>query len=500
MIGDDIAVAPDVVVPFAAEATGSIYFPRVTFNDEESIAFVSGTAIEGPAWPWWSRHEPDVMLGTLIGLLFVAVVSIWRVCSRPRVRGRWYCRTCNYDLGTGTRIDHDRIAAVCPECGRSTGQNDAIPGRSSFRRLAPVCMFVGVAAPLVCWRLASGVVPAKAGVEPWPHPHLQAIWPGWPLARRLIVHRSFERVRRVDLASGRETGRIGSDFIPGRPTPRSDRWCWIRSNRTQPLRSELRIANFGSSRLIRIPIRHEDHRLAELVGFTGDEREAVVVVHGAPAPTGDSADGIRVLPATTRVTLLGVDLNTQAVREIGSATVRASAIGPKQWGIPTVAAAAEGGDGAWAMFVMSGPDEGTLTWKGMPPRRIENPPVMISGSTRGFRYSLERDAFVMRRDSSMLGANGMEIGRDGDVRPIVPRFAQADVLETRREGLRLLNHGPARILDARPPSWFGIGNPNTSPRERWLYSTSWNNLQGAGGLGEVRMWNLDLLVRASSIR
>jgi hypothetical protein len=100
----------------------------------------------------------------------------------------------------------------------------------------------------------------------------------------------------------------------------------------------------------------------------------------------------------------------------------------------------------------------------------------------------------------MLGANGMEIGRDGDVRPIVPRFAQADVLETRREGLRLLNHGPARILDARPPSWFGIGNPNTSPRERWLYSTSWNNLQGAGGLGEVRMWNLDLLVRASSIR
>lgn len=284
MVGDDIAVAPDVVVPFSAEATGSIYFPRVTFNENESIAFVSGTAIEGPAWPWWSRYEPDVMLAALIALLVVAAVSIWRVCSRPRVHGRWYCRGCNYDLGTGSPVDRERVPAVCPECGRSTGRIDAIAGRSRIRRLAPVCIVVGLAAPLACWRLGSGVVSARAGFEPWPHPHVQAIWPGWPLARRLTDYRSFERVRRIDLASGRETGRVQGEFVPGRPTPRSDRWCWIRSNRTQPLRSELRIATFGSSRLIRVPIGHEDDRLAELVGFTADNREAVVVVHGAITP------------------------------------------------------------------------------------------------------------------------------------------------------------------------------------------------------------------------
>lgn len=183
------------------------------------------------------------------------------------------------------------------------------------------------------------------------------------------------------------------------------------------------------------------------------------------------------------------------MREIATSMVHISEMNRTP---PTVAAAAEGGRGRWAMFVMSGLDERMLSCSDAEPRRVENPPLMLTGSTRGFSFRIDDGSLIMRRDTSLWGATGMKIDREGVATAITPRFAQADIEHTGRGVLRLLNHGPPRLLDSNTPGWL-VHDYGTSGRERWLYTIS-SNKNNRASVGEIRLWRSESSVDAPLTR
>ncbi|MBY0112296.1 MAG: hypothetical protein K2Y21_05710 [Phycisphaerales bacterium] len=252
------------------------------------------------------------------------------------------------------------------------------------------------------------------------------------------------------------------------------------------------IAPFAWRPVQRIEIGDASASAAELVGFTSDGHEALVVSHGVipEQPRLDVSQRLRSVNVPVR--LLGVHLTTHKVREIAAIEVSVHALG---WTSPAVAAAADGlgagGGDAWAMVHTAEIGSTTLYRSDAEPRRVENPPVTVQGSTQGLVFTLEHGRFVMRRETSMDGWPVMAIDRDGVATALPPRIAQADISYTRDRGFRLLNHGPPLVLDALRTGWV-LHSHNTSRRERWLYVTSWNGDPNAP-MGEIRLWKTRFL-------
>jgi hypothetical protein len=373
--------------------------PPVDFSPDESVMFVSVLTLREAPFKWWREHQADI--GALVLLLALLMAAWWvrRVWRRPRAAGRWYCRRCNYDV-TREAPALERVApatvAQCSECGSGIGPASSVAGTTRLRRLIPVALATIVIGGLCVWRITAGLTTATLGKAAWPLDAVRRVIPGWPLARIELVDEWTTRVRCFDTRTWRELGVIDKGWSSHRSTFRGDRLLWTELNEANGWNNDLIIAPADGTPPKRVRLGTNRDGFASLVGFTGDQREALVVMNGlVDLPVSWSA---AAAPAgTTTVRLLGVDLSTLAVREIGRIQAAAIQNAPNQWSIPIVGGAAEGGEsGAWAMLVMTGPDAPKLVWDRPGGARLERKPNLTTPmpSVLGVEFALRQGAFA----------------------------------------------------------------------------------------------------------
>lgn len=392
--------APDLIIQIPVDGKGMAMSPLVEFSPDERVMFVSVATTRAVPWKWWKEHQADLGAGVLLLTLLLAAWWARRVWRRPRAAGRWYCRRCNYDVTRDAAAGESGSAATvaqCPECGSDIGPATSVAGTTRLRRLIPVGLATLMIGGLCLWRINAGLTTATLGKPAWPLDGVRRVIPGWPLARIELVDEWSTRVRCFDTRTWRELGVIEKGWSSHRSTPRGDRLLWTEQDAANGWNNDLIIAPTNGTPPQRVRLGTNSDGFASLVGFTGDEREALVVMNGLiPPPTYGSAapsDG------TTTVRLLGVDLNTFAIREIGR--IRAAAIqnAPNQWSIPIVGGAAEGGEsGAWAMIIITGPDATKAVFGAPGEASIERiPPILtpLSPTVAGVEFALRKGSLAI---------------------------------------------------------------------------------------------------------
>lgn len=373
--------------------------PPVEFSPDESVMFVSVVTTRAVPWKWWKEHQADIGAGVLVLVVLLAAWWVRRVWRRPRVAGRWYCRRCNYDVTRDTPGDDAAAATIaqCPECGTGIGPGAAVAGTTFRRRVVPVTIATLLVGGVCVWRINTGLTNATLGKPAWPLDAVRRMMPGWPLARIEIVEEQMLRIRCFDTRTWRELSVIEKNWSSSRPTTRGDRLLWTEQHAANGWNNDLVIAPTDGSPPKRARLGSNSDGFASLVGFTSDEREALVVMNGLiPPPTygGDAPpDG------TTTVRLLGVDLSTFAIREISRIKAAAIQNAPNQWSIPIVGGAAEGGpSGAWAMIIIAGPDATKAVFGAPGETSIERiPPILtpLSPTVAGVEFALRKGSLAI---------------------------------------------------------------------------------------------------------
>lgn len=373
--------------------------PPVEFSLDESVMFVSVVTQRAAPFKWLKEHQADIGAGVLLLVLLIATWWARRVWRRPRAAGRWYCRRCNYDVTRDATAGESAAAATvsqCPECGSGIGPATSVAGTTRLRRLIPVALTTLLIGGLCLWRINAGLTTATLGKAAWPLDAVRRVIPGWPLARIELVDEWSTRVRCFDTRTWRQLGVIEKGWSSHRSTPRGDRLLWTEQDAANGWNNDLILAPTNGTPPTRVRLGTNSEGFASLVGFTSDEREALVVMNSlVPPPTngGDSpSDG------TTTVRLLGIDLNTFGIREISHIQAAAIQNAPNQWSIPIVGGAAEGGaSGAWAMLVMTGPDAPNLVWGRPGGANVEQRPNLTTPmrSVHGNEFALRKGAFAM---------------------------------------------------------------------------------------------------------
>lgn len=391
--------APDLIIQIPVDGKGMAMSPLVEFSPDERVMFVSVATTRAVPWKGWKEHQADVGAGVLLLVLLVAAWWVRRVWRRPRAAGRWYCRRCNYDVTRDASAGGSAPAATvaqCPECGSSIGPATSVAGMTRLRRLIPVSLAALVIGAVCLWRINAGLTTATLGKPAWPVDAVRQVIPGWPLARLETIEEQAFRIRCFDTQTWRELGVIEKGWSSTRSTVRGDRLLWTEQDAANGWSNDLIIAPTDGTSPKRVRLGTNSDGFASLVGFTGDEREALVVMNGLiPPPTyGSNAppDG------KTTVRLLGVDLNLLAIREIGRIQAAAIQMAPNQWSIPIVGGAAEGGEtGVWAMLVMTPPDGPKLVW-GRPGQTNVEQSLRLNWPTRsvhGVEFALRNGAFAI---------------------------------------------------------------------------------------------------------
>lgn len=479
--------------------------PPVEFSPDEGVMFVSVVTMRPVPWKWWKEHQADIGAGVLVLVVLLAAWWVRRVWRRPRVAGRWYCRRCNYDVTRDTPVDGAAAAtlAQCPECGTGIEPGAAAAGTTFRRRVLPVAIATLLVGGVCVWRINAGLTNATLGKPAWPLDAVRRVIPGWPLARLEIVEPRSFRIRCFDTQTWRELGVIEKGWSSSRSTFRGDRLLWTEQDAANGWNNDLVIAPTDGSPPRRARLGSNTDGFASLVGFTGDGREALVVMNGLiPPPTYDSdtpPDG------TTTVRLLGVNLQTLAIREIGR--IRAAAIqqAPNQWSIPIVAGAAEGGaSGAWAMLVMTGPDAPKLVWGSPDGAMVEQAPGGLPftlNSVHGTEFALRKGAFALGSTSGIHFSS--VIHRSGEVTS--PDTATSHMALLRGEDTALLLRVPLSvwtgsykiILDMAPPG-AAVVNESSSPTFRYRAVFSAVQPTGVATAAELRVFDMKRIADADS--
>jgi hypothetical protein len=495
--------APDLVLSIPVDGKGMAMSPPVEFSPDESVMFVSVVTTRSVPWKWWKEHQADIGAGVLVLVVLLAAWWVRRVWRRPRVAGRWYCRRCNYDVTRDTPVDDPAAATIaqCPECGTGIDPGAAVAGTTFLRRVLPVTIATLLVGGACVWRINTGLTNATLGKPAWPLDAVRRVMPGWPLARIEIVEEQMFRIRCFDTRTWRELGVIEKNWSSSRSTVRGDRLLWTEQHAANGWNNDLVIAPTDGSPPKRARLGSNSDGFASLVGFTSDEREALVVMNGLiPPPTygGDAPpDG------TTTVRLLGVDLQTLGVREIGR--IRAAAIrqAPNQWSIPIVGGAAEGGEsGAWAMLVMTGPDAPKLVWGRPDGAMVEQAPGGLPfplRSVHGNEFALRKGAFALGSTSDIHFS--AIIHRSGEVTSHGTATSQMALL--RGEDPALLLRAPLAvwtgsnkiILDMAPPG-AAVVYESTSPTFRYRAVFSAVQPTGVATAAELRIFDMKRIADA----
>jgi hypothetical protein len=376
------------------------------------MAFVTATTVLSDPWKWWKEHEADFAAGLMLAVLAVAAWWVVRVWRRPRVAGRLYCRRCNYDV---THANGDAAIDRCPECGSPQGTVRPIGGSSRGRRLLPPMIAACAVLGVLGWRLGNGVNVGVPGRTAWPTAALQRIVPGWSLSRREVIAQSAQRIQCFETKTWKLRGIIDKAWESPRTSPRGELLAWVELNLANGWNNDLVLAPTDGGPRRQVRLGDNTSGFGAVIGFTGDQREVLVVMNGLVGPplgSGETAETSGI----TRVRLLGVSLESLAVREIGAIQAAAIQNAPNQWSVPTVAAAAEGGEsGGWAMLVISGPDAPKLVWgaPGKPPLEQRPPLAVLPGSVFDATFSLVKDAFVIHGPTP--SGRHITLQRDGTV-------------------------------------------------------------------------------------
>jgi hypothetical protein len=492
-----VPAAPDLVVSIPVDGKGMAMSPPVEFSPDESVMFVSVVTQRAVPFKWWKEHQADVGAGVLLLVLLIATWWARRVWRRPRAAGRWYCRHCNYDVTRDAAARESAPAATvsqCPECGSGIGPATSVAGTTRIRRLIPVALTTLLIGGLCLWRINAGLTTATLGKAAWPLDAVRRVIPGWPLARIELVDEWSTRVRCFDTRTWRELGVIEKGWSSHRSTPRGDCLLWTEQDAANGWNNDLIIAPTNGTPPTRVRLGTNSDGFASLVGFTGDGREALVVMNGLiPPPTYGSAappDG------TTTVRLLGIDLSTFAIREISR--IRAAAIqnAPNQWSIPNVGGAAEGGaSGAWAMLVMTGPDAPKLVRGGPGSTNVEQWPriQILLGSAQGVEFVLRRGAFAIGQRGRIWFQQ--VIGPTGEVTS--PRLSSLQMVLDRgddpalllRVPLPLWIHADTKSLDLAAPRAV-VEQVSESPSFRYRAAFSAVTPAGVATAAELRVFDM----------
>jgi len=173
----DLPFSAHVVFPGDHDLRSAVFSP----DGSSLYAHVAVPAID--VWQVSVSFWPEILAGVL-ALLTLFVLWRWRaIVARKRVRGKSYCRACNYEVGDAPSNVASTVSDAaapqdsapptaspsirkCPECGSPLLPHMILPGRSTLRRLRWV---------LAIWLLAAAgyatlfivKVPREGEVSQW---------------------------------------------------------------------------------------------------------------------------------------------------------------------------------------------------------------------------------------------------------------------------------------------------------------------------------------------
>lgn len=183
---------PIAEVPVQPMRNGSYSTPELGIAPDGSVLYVR-ELVEPFGWAKAARwYGPDVAGPMLVLAAVVLLLTIRRCVRFPRVRGRLYCRRCNYQVippmaawepGGGVVV---QAGARCSECGTDLGTRRPLIGRSFGRRAWPAW---AAAMPImaICIAVLFLTLDRRVGVRgrAWPIAGLEGVLGSWALQKHV---------------------------------------------------------------------------------------------------------------------------------------------------------------------------------------------------------------------------------------------------------------------------------------------------------------------------
>ncbi len=505
---------PAIEIPLVPDASGAVAYPTVSFDDAASRVFLTAMRPIGDRYGWWHRNECEV--GAITALVSTALL-VWvviHVRRRPQRTGHVYCSHCNYDLTPATPVPESSapglameagfsttvnlmhfdalppvIPAVCPECGVKTHDHPPAKGRTTRRRLAwpvPVLLLLLVAGT---WRCGHWLTLAGASSLPrWPMDFVGKLIPGWPVARLPYSPRQMPTVTAFSLKSpaGGTGVTLQYDAIyAAAPTTDGRRWVWVEFGESNGWKNELCWHDFETGLTRRVELGSASDGFGTPQGFTSEGREALAIMTGLVTPgAGGKVDG------TTMVRLVGVDLTTGKVREIGKAKSASTQTAPDSWQVPAILGAArESGDPEWAILTLDGPAAGAMTvGTGGESREVRTSAVGNAASNSSLSFDA-KEGLILTNGSGPARI-GWKIGRDGTAAPLAAPTVRWSAVPGGK-GMAITVDGSEKALLAAPGMPSSYGSVVFSPDGKWVALVATKPGPPPSGFsGSVLVWDL----------
>lgn len=274
----DVRAGPEPVwrVPLSADREGNFFVPTVQISGSGGVVVVEQLRASDGWLDVAEWYSPDAALVAMAGAAAWLIRSIRRVMRRPQVRGRMYCRKCNYEV-------RDAGAGVCPECGSVVGERRSVRGRSGLRRLAAsgltFLMVVGVGASVFASMLERPT-PRLGGLTPqlWPLPIVSSLLPALACEKRSPTW-GKSSVRMWELPSGKRRGgeiQVSERDYPSGLLAPAGEWYVVGDAMRH---GELKVIDLVSGTVHRAVPREAFGARTSAVAFSPDGSSVLVEVH-----------------------------------------------------------------------------------------------------------------------------------------------------------------------------------------------------------------------------
>lgn len=447
---------PEVArIPLATGLNGQVPLPSVEFAAQSRVLMV--TQWTTPADPWLVYHAPDMLAALSAVLMAASFRSALRWRRRRKLLGRMLCASCEYDLSPPRG---GRVAAACPECGRSTAQT--IANHSPAKLWMPV-LACGVAA-IVCAVVASTFLRMGTAGNAWPHTIMRSVIPGWPISRP-SAPAPVADVRWILLGNPSAGWRHLSDASAGNllvSEGASPVAAWICSSPANEWSTDLHTLDLltGANRVVRMGSLPVDG-FASISGFTADHAAAVVATVGTV--------GVEHTSGQVPVRLQTVSLADGAVREIAVGETAAWSIGTGSWRVPRVLTGVSSDGRDWRIVTLEGPDAGVM----LSPHAGTFRRRSLTGVTNVVGALASTRTVTLRTDGTLVSDKGLEISADAAA--VLPTNSpRTEWMASTQDGtVTLLRDGRevGLIGDPTPAQATAFASVVVSPDARWAAVT-----------------------------
>lgn len=209
---------PVAKIPLVTTHDGAVYTPALSFAPDGAVLYVRQPVHRIEVWDVLRWRAPDVAAPLLVVVLVWMVWAVRGIASRPRERGRVYCRRCNHELIAPAvvvargRAQWGEAGARCGECGRG-GPRPPVVGRPRRSRLWPVLLGGVVATAALGGALVWSLEPLGTAGRTWPVAGLEGV--GWTIQRATSRRELVHRITRWEVPSGRGMGSLGEFRVRG---------------------------------------------------------------------------------------------------------------------------------------------------------------------------------------------------------------------------------------------------------------------------------------------